>query len=197
MAGSPAAQRAFPLCQKRDGRTWTDADQTTRKPLLLFRLFGLFLLRRTAAALLWLLFHEPPRKTNPGHLTPVGWEQNEYSRKWRKLTACVTGPRKPICEKKNRPPTAVMERGGATPPHPPERSCGAAEPSVRTEKIRVQRPEERRAEVAGTDADQTTRKPRLLSRGFGLSLPRRTAAAKLWLLFHEPPRKTRVLLPVS
>ena len=54
--------------QKRDGRTWT-AHTTTRKPMLLLRLFGLFLLRAAAAALSFVLFHEPPRKTKPGRLT--------------------------------------------------------------------------------------------------------------------------------
>ena len=52
------------------GRKKVDADTaTTRKPMLLLRLFGLFLLRNEAAALSTLLFHEPPRKTKPGHLT--------------------------------------------------------------------------------------------------------------------------------
>ena len=47
-----------------------DADTaTTRKPMLLLRLFGLFLLRNEAAALSTLLFHEPPRTTFPGRLT--------------------------------------------------------------------------------------------------------------------------------
>jgi hypothetical protein len=54
--------------QRRDGGTWT-AHTTTRKPLLLLRLFGLFLLRTAAAALSFVLFHEPPRKTRPGCLT--------------------------------------------------------------------------------------------------------------------------------
>lgn len=37
--------------------------------MLLLRLSGLFLLREAEAALLSLLFHEPPRKTFPGCLT--------------------------------------------------------------------------------------------------------------------------------
>ena len=44
---------------------------TTRKPLLLFVLFGLLLLRTAAAALFLLLLNDPPRRTRllPGSLT--------------------------------------------------------------------------------------------------------------------------------
>jgi hypothetical protein len=34
---------------------------TNRNPMLLFRLFGLFLLRLAQRALFWLLFQDPPR----------------------------------------------------------------------------------------------------------------------------------------
>lgn len=52
------------------GQKDVDASRTTtRKPMLLLRLFGLFLLRTAAAALFGLLFHEPPRTTRPGCLT--------------------------------------------------------------------------------------------------------------------------------
>ena len=40
-----------------------NVDRHTRKPLLSFRLFGLFLLRIAARALSSVLFHEPPRTT--------------------------------------------------------------------------------------------------------------------------------------
>jgi hypothetical protein len=40
-----------------------NVDDTTRKPTLLFRLFGLFLLRMAQRALSGLLFQAPPRKT--------------------------------------------------------------------------------------------------------------------------------------
>ena len=69
MGGRPAAGcvRATP---PEKGRKKVDADTaTTRKPTLLLRLFGLFLLRNGAAALSLLLFHEPPRKTRPDRLT--------------------------------------------------------------------------------------------------------------------------------
>ncbi len=36
--------------------------QTTRNPMLLFRLFGWLLLRLAQRALFWLLFQDPPRK---------------------------------------------------------------------------------------------------------------------------------------
>ena len=42
-------------------------DRHTRKPMLSFRLFGLFLLRIAHRALFVVLFHEPPRNTR-GHL---------------------------------------------------------------------------------------------------------------------------------
>ena len=38
-------------------------EHNTRKPTLLFRLFGLFLLRMAERALAWLLFQDPPRST--------------------------------------------------------------------------------------------------------------------------------------
>jgi len=38
-------------------------ETTTRKPLFLFLLFGLFLLRRAQRAFLRLLLYEPPRST--------------------------------------------------------------------------------------------------------------------------------------
>jgi hypothetical protein len=75
MMGWPATQCARTavlarLRQRRDGRAWTPPrNTTTRKPLLLLRLFGLFLLRTRAAALSTLLFHEPPRTTKPDRLT--------------------------------------------------------------------------------------------------------------------------------
>ena len=37
--------------------------ETKRNPMLLFELFGLFLLRYAQRALSRLLFHDPPRKT--------------------------------------------------------------------------------------------------------------------------------------
>ena len=43
------------------------ADRHTRKPMLSFRLFGLFLLRIAHRALFVVLFHAPPRRTR-GHL---------------------------------------------------------------------------------------------------------------------------------
>ena len=39
--------------------------ETKRNPMLLFELFGLFLLRYAQRALSRLLFHDPPRKTRP------------------------------------------------------------------------------------------------------------------------------------
>lgn len=47
------------------GRKDVDEHTTTRKPLLLLSISGLFLLRTAAAALSGLLFHDPPRKTSP------------------------------------------------------------------------------------------------------------------------------------
>jgi hypothetical protein len=38
-------------------------DATTRNPMFLFLLFGLFLLRFAQRAFLWLLMKEPPRNT--------------------------------------------------------------------------------------------------------------------------------------
>ena len=67
-AGRPRGACARPR-QRRDGRKWTDAATTTRKPLLSFRLLFQFLLRASAEALSTLLFHEPPRTTFPGRLT--------------------------------------------------------------------------------------------------------------------------------
>ena len=40
-------------------------EHNTRNPTLLFRLFGLFLLRMAERALAWLLFQDPPRSTRP------------------------------------------------------------------------------------------------------------------------------------
>ena len=45
------------------GKMW---DATTRKPMFLLLLFGLFLLRYAQRAFLLLLFHEPPRTQPPG-----------------------------------------------------------------------------------------------------------------------------------
>jgi hypothetical protein len=45
------------------GRKCTPADTATRKPLLSFRLSGLFLLRLAERQFLGLLFQEPPRST--------------------------------------------------------------------------------------------------------------------------------------
>ena len=47
---------AFPADQN-------DVEQTTRKPMLLLKLSGSFLLRYEQRALFRLLFHEPPRTT--------------------------------------------------------------------------------------------------------------------------------------
>ncbi len=40
-------------------------EHNTRNPMLLLRLFGLFLLRLAERALSWLLFQDPPRSTRP------------------------------------------------------------------------------------------------------------------------------------
>jgi hypothetical protein len=45
------------------GRDHNDVEHTTRKPMLLLKLSGSFLLRYEQRALFRLLFHEPPRTT--------------------------------------------------------------------------------------------------------------------------------------
>ena len=45
------------------GMTYNDVEQTKRKPMLLLKLSGSFLLRYEQRALFRLLFHEPPRTT--------------------------------------------------------------------------------------------------------------------------------------
>jgi hypothetical protein len=54
---SSRSQVTFPAEQ---GKMW---ETTTRKPLFLLRLFGLFLLRYAQRALLRLLLNDPPRNT--------------------------------------------------------------------------------------------------------------------------------------
>ena len=68
--------------------------------MLLFRLFGLFLLRNEAAAFSTLLFHEPPRKTRPGHLTREPRADSVYHK---------------------APARENRDFGGRSPPNPPVR----------------------------------------------------------------------------
>ena len=51
---------------------------TTRKPLLLLRLSGLFLLRLAARQFLGLLFHEPPRNTRLFNRIPIRRSRDEF-----------------------------------------------------------------------------------------------------------------------
>ena len=74
-AGSGIDRRASPTV----GGVLTAAEEiTTRKPLLLFRLSGVFLFRLAERVFLELLFHEPPRNTRFPRIPwantrPVGW----------------------------------------------------------------------------------------------------------------------------
>ena len=54
------------------------ADWARRKPMLLFRLSGLFLLRLATRTLFSLLFHEPPRKTPSGAPRISGSARNRF-----------------------------------------------------------------------------------------------------------------------
>ncbi len=59
-----AATRKQSRCPAAPGRRTKEVGRTpNRKPILLFRLFGLLLLRTAARALSSLLFHDPPRIT--------------------------------------------------------------------------------------------------------------------------------------
>jgi len=69
-------------------------DTTTRKPLLLFRLSGVFLLRLAERQFVGLLFHDPPRSTRR-HFGPA-----PQGPRGAKLTF------------------SILRRAGATPPHP-------------------------------------------------------------------------------
>jgi hypothetical protein len=55
--GTVAHHTAFPASAQ------NDVEQTKRKPMLLLKLSGSFLLRQEQRALFRLLFHEPPRST--------------------------------------------------------------------------------------------------------------------------------------
>ena len=66
-------QGKTPRAQEGREKCGRETATTNRNPILLLRLFGLlmFLLRLRADALSMLLFHEPPRSTNPEDLTRV------------------------------------------------------------------------------------------------------------------------------
>ena len=70
-------------------------ERATRKPILLFRLFGLFLLRLAERKFLGLLFQEPPRRTRlsrsrSGFRFMAGSNQPPLKIAWRKrqVSAC-------------------------------------------------------------------------------------------------------------
>lgn len=67
------------------GEMW--ADNTTRKPLLLLRLSGLFLLRLAARAFSGLLIQEPPRSTPVIFGAPDWQNQQEHYAKNNTTTA--------------------------------------------------------------------------------------------------------------
>ena len=63
-----------------DSSTQRDTPTTTRKPLLLFELAGLLLLRLAARQLAGLLFNDPPRNTRaPGHHVPAAFTRRARS----------------------------------------------------------------------------------------------------------------------
>ena len=135
MVGRPAAGcvRATP---PEKGRKKVDADTaTTRKPMLLLRLFGLFLLRNEAAALSTLLFHEPPRKTRPGRLTREPRADAVYHKAPAREISRAVGGQPPTPPGQSSESRAPERRAKGTPtPQPPENRSSRNDRTGRTRR---------------------------------------------------------------
>jgi len=143
-----------------------------RKPRLLFRLLGLFLLRLAERRFLGLLFQEPPRRTRWLPFGPLPADQcraNGVPGQAEYQDSMAGVPFAPGLSPVGTPRN-IGE--GAPPPRPPQRVKGQ-----RTKGYRV----------------LARRKPRSSYRPPGLYLRRLAERRPLGLLTKEPPRRTRWL----